>query len=101
MFRPQFQTQRTRPLPRHHPIRPWGRNVRLPRARAMRESKAELTDRLRGEGRFEAFKKRREELKAKGTPAKQAWYEAAAEFPPSADSVPFLGQSRALTKTDF
>jgi AraC-like DNA-binding protein len=48
----------------------------------MRESKAELTDRLRREGRFEAFKKRREELKTNGTPAKQAWYEAAAEVPP-------------------
>ena len=47
----------------------------------MRESKAELTDRLRREGRFEAFKKRREELKANGTPAKQAWYQAATEFP--------------------
>ena len=39
-------------------------------------------DRLRREGRFEAFKKRREELRAGGTPAKQAWYEAAVEFPP-------------------
>ena len=48
----------------------------------MRESKAELTDRLRREGRWEAFKKRREELRANGTPAKQAWYQAAAEFPP-------------------
>lgn len=48
----------------------------------MRESKAELTDRLRREGRWEAFKKRREELKAAGTPAKQSWYEAAVEFPP-------------------
>ena len=53
----------------------------------MRESKAELTDRLRREGRFEAFKKRREELKANGTPAKQAWYQAATEFP-AAEHVP-------------
>lgn len=48
----------------------------------MRESKAELVDRLRREGRFAAFKKRREELKAEAIPAKQAWYQAAAEFPP-------------------
>ena len=48
----------------------------------MRESKSELTDRLRREGRWDAFKKRREELKAAGTPAKQAWIQAAAEFPP-------------------
>jgi hypothetical protein len=49
---------------------------------AVRESKAELTDRLRREGRFEAFKKRREELKASGVPAPEAWYLAATEFPP-------------------
>lgn len=47
----------------------------------MRESKAELTDRLRSEGRWDAFKKRREELKAGGMPAKDAWVEAVAEFP--------------------
>lgn len=47
----------------------------------MRESKAELTDRLRSEGRWEDFKKRREQLKADGMPAKDAWVEAAAEFP--------------------
>ena len=51
----------------------------------MRESKAELTDRLRREGRWEAFKKRREELKAGGTSANQAWFEAAAEFPAAVD----------------
>jgi hypothetical protein len=54
-----------------------------------RESKAELTDRLRQEGRFEAFKKRREELKASGVPAKEAWWQAAAEFPsPTAPPAP-------------
>lgn len=47
-----------------------------------RESKAELMDRLRREGRFEAFTNRREGLRAAGTLAKQAWYEAAVEFPP-------------------
>ena len=47
----------------------------------MRESKAELTDRLRREGRFDAFKKRREELKAGGMPASDAWDVAAEEFP--------------------
>ena len=46
-----------------------------------RESKAELTDRLRREGRFDEFKKRREELKAEGIPANEAWYQAAVEFP--------------------
>jgi hypothetical protein len=46
----------------------------------MRESKAELTDRLRREGRFEAFKKRREELKAGGMAASDAWGAAATEF---------------------
>ena len=51
----------------------------------MRESKAELTDRLRREGRWEAFKKRREELRVGGTPAKQAWFEAATEFPAVVD----------------
>jgi hypothetical protein len=56
----------------------------------MRESKAELTDRLRREGRFEAFKKRREELKAGGTAASDAWDVAAAEFP-SLDAKPDPG----------
>jgi hypothetical protein len=36
----------------------------------MRESKAELTDRLRREGRWDEFKKRREELKAQQTVAR-------------------------------
>jgi hypothetical protein len=54
-----------------------------------RESKIELTDRLRREGRFEPFKKRREELKAGGVPAKEAWWQAAAEFPaPTASPAP-------------
>ncbi len=60
----------------------------------MRESKAELTDRLRREGRWDAFKQRREELKAGGTPAKQAWYEAAAEFPPPVQSA--TGEARTV-----
>jgi hypothetical protein len=47
----------------------------------MRESKSQLTDRLRREGRFDDFKRRREELKAEGIPAKYAWYQAAVEFP--------------------
>lgn len=50
----------------------------------MRESKAELMDRLRREGRWEAFVRRREELKASGTSAGDAWRMAAAEFPPPA-----------------
>ena len=50
-----------------------------------RESKCELTDRLRREGRFDEFKKRREELKAAGNEAKDAWFIAAAEFPPQTD----------------
>jgi len=69
----------------------------------MRESKAELTDRLRREGRWEDFKKRREELKAGAVPAKEAWYRAAAEFPapaapasaekaPKADLQPLKGK---------
>lgn len=48
----------------------------------MRESKAELTDRLRSEGRWEAFRKRREELKAGGMAAADAWNAAKVEFPP-------------------
>ncbi len=48
----------------------------------MRESKAELTDRLRREGHWAAFKRRREELKAGGMAASDAWGVAAAEFPP-------------------
>jgi len=67
----------------------------------MRESKAELTDRLRREGRWDAFKQRREELKANGTPPKQAWFEAAAEFPPLTDSTRPQAQNHTLTKTDF
>jgi hypothetical protein len=46
------------------------------------ESKGELTTRLRQEGRWDAFVKRREQLKAEGARAKDAWEQAAAEFPP-------------------
>lgn len=46
----------------------------------MRESKAQLTDRLRREGRWDAFVRRREALKDQGTPAAEAWKIAAAEF---------------------
>ena len=61
----------------------------------MRESKAELTDRLRREGRFEAFKKRREELKAGGMAASDAWDVAAGEFlPPVAQSA--TGEARTV-----
>jgi hypothetical protein len=67
----------------------------------MRESKSKLTDRLRLEGRFEAFKKRREELKDGGVPAKQAWFEAAVEFPPAITLPPPRVSSRPFTKTDF
>jgi hypothetical protein len=56
----------------------------------MRESKAELTDRLRREGRWDAFKKRREELKAGGTAASEVWGAAAEEFP-SLDAKPDPG----------
>jgi len=65
-----------------------------------RESKAELTDRLRREGRFEAFKKRREELKVQGVPAKEAWSQAATEFPPP-DSPVTKAISRLLTKAEI
>lgn len=63
-----------------------------------RESKAELTDRLRREGQFEAFKIRREALKAQGVPAKEAWWHAAAEFPspikaPATDKIPAVDLS--------
>lgn len=47
----------------------------------MRESKAELTDRLRREGRWEDFKRRREALKAQGMPPSDAWAVVADEFP--------------------
>jgi hypothetical protein len=56
----------------------------------MRESKAELTDRLRREGRWVAFKKRREGLKAGGMAASDAWDAAAEEFP-SLDAKPDPG----------
>ena len=52
-----------------------------------RESKCELTDRLRREGRLDQFKKRREGLKAAGVPAKEAWWQAATEFPPVSSNV--------------
>ena len=52
----------------------WGHDVR--------ESKGELTDRLRREGRWESFVRRREQLKAEGVAASDAWDLAAAEFPP-------------------
>ena len=54
----------------------------------MRESKAEVTDRLRREGRWDAFKKRREEVKAGGMAASDAWDVAAAEFAPSDGKPP-------------
>lgn len=56
----------------------------------MQESKAELTDRLRREGRWDAFKKRREELKAGGMAAIDAWDAASTEFP-SLDTKPNPG----------
>jgi len=62
----------------------------------MRESKAELTDRLRREGKFDAFKKRREDLKAGGMAAGDAWDVAAEEFP-SLDAKPDPG---TLPKAD-
>jgi hypothetical protein len=46
------------------------------------ESKAALKERLINEGRWEAFKTRREELKASGTDPKQAWEIARREFEP-------------------
>lgn len=67
----------------------------------MGESKGELTDRLRREGRFEAFKKRREDLKAGGTPAHEAWRLAAAEFPPESGNPTPPAPSRSLTKTEI
>lgn len=48
----------------------------------MRESKGDLTSRLRREGRWNEFVARREALKAEGLPAAEAWNAAAAEFPP-------------------
>ena len=66
----------------------------------MRESKAELTDRLRREGRFETFKKRREELKAEGIAASDAWDVAAAEFPPPPEQA-LHEQTSAFTKNEF
>lgn len=63
-----------------------------------KESKAELTDRLRREGRWKPFTQRREELKAQGVPAKEAWWQAAAEFPaptapPTASKSPTIDLS--------
>ena len=52
-----------------------------------RESKAELTDRLRREGRWDEFKARREQLKTEGVPAKHAWFQAAVEFAPENESA--------------
>lgn len=53
----------------------------------MRESKAELMDRLRREGRWDAFVRRREELKATGTDAASAWEIATAEIGPVAPAA--------------
>ena len=47
----------------------------------MHESKAELKDRLREDGNWEAFIRCREQLKADGMPASDAWDAAAEEFP--------------------
>jgi len=78
----------------------------------MRESKAELTDRLRREGRWEDFKKMRDELRSTGIPAKQAWYQAAVEFPstvrhalssvsaPSPDDVEALKTKPSISTMD-
>jgi len=63
----------------------------------MRESKAELTDRLRREGRWDAFVRRREVLKTEGVEAGEAWTMAAAEFPPA--TTPDAVQSKlSLTR---
>lgn len=66
-----------------HPLQFAGCAAALISAIMHRESKGELTDRPRREGRWEAFVERREELKAEGTPAKQGWFQAAVEFPAS------------------
>jgi hypothetical protein len=68
----------------------------------MRESKSELTGRLRRGGQWQEFVKRREELKASGMPAKDAWVQAADEFPapsqktdkatPPVDLLPLKGK---------
>lgn len=63
-----------------------------------RESKAELTDRLRREGHWDAFKDRREQLKAEGVPASDAWVKAAMEFPPTTESVPVPIRPRATRR---
>jgi len=63
----------------------------------MRESKAELTDRLRREGRWDAFKKCREELKSGGMAASDAWDVAAGEFPPPVAQL----AARAVPKADL
>lgn len=62
--------------------------AKLPPSRAMnveggvlRESKGELTTRLRREGKWESFVRRREQLKTEGVPPSEAWFQAAAEFP--------------------
>lgn len=63
----------------------------------MKESKGALADRLRREGRWDAFVRRREVLKTEGVEAGEAWTIAAAEFPPAtpADAAqPNLSVSR-------
>ncbi len=53
----------------------------------MPENSVELADRLKREGRFDAFQRRKADLVASGARAKEAWIAAAAEFPPlSADT---------------
>ena len=47
----------------------------------MHESKAELKDRLREDGNWEAFIRCREQLKTEGMAASDAWAAAADEFP--------------------
>jgi hypothetical protein len=66
----------------------------------MRGSKAELTDRLRREGRWDAFKQRREQLKAEGAAAGEAWTEAAAKFPPASASNA-VEPKQALTREEL
>ena len=65
----------------------------------MRESKADLTDRLRREGRWDAFMRRREQLKAEGVAAGEAWTEAAAEFPPG-NASNAVEPKQALTREE-
>lgn len=60
----------------------------MARSAGVKETKGEFTQRLKAEGRWPEFTKRREALKRNGVPASEAWERLRPEFAPLAASEP-------------